>query len=114
ALRAGEPPKPTRGASLCTFRDTARILAGLPIAEDAADGTPAGAATLAGLRFAREHGMTAPSPDSQPSDTTGPQPGHEQAEAAEAVRDEPAPGPSASLPAQSATPETDPKAADSQ
>ena len=29
-LRAGEPPVPTRGAPLCTFRETARILAGLP------------------------------------------------------------------------------------
>ncbi len=29
-LRGGEPPKPTRGAPLCTFRETARILAGLP------------------------------------------------------------------------------------
>jgi len=114
ALRTGESPKPSRGASLCTFRDTARILAGLPITEGAADGAPTGAATLAGLRFAREHDMTAPSPDPQPSDTTDPQPGHEQAEAAEAVRDEPAPGPSANVPARSATPETDPKAADSQ
>ena len=30
ALRAGEPPVPSRGAPLCTFRETARILAGLP------------------------------------------------------------------------------------
>ena len=30
ALRAGQPPAPTRGAPLCTFRETARILAGLP------------------------------------------------------------------------------------
>ena len=114
ALRAGESPKPSRGASLCTFRDTARILAGLPITDDVTDATAPGAATLAGLRFAREHDMAAPSPDSQPSDTTNPQPGHERAEAAEAVKDEPAPGPSASVPAQSATSETDPKAADSQ
>ena len=30
SLRAGEPPVPSRGAPLCTFRETARILAGLP------------------------------------------------------------------------------------
>ncbi|TXI36613.1 MAG: NADH-quinone oxidoreductase subunit NuoE [Mycobacterium sp.] len=30
ALRAGEAVAPTRGAALCTFRQTARILAGLP------------------------------------------------------------------------------------
>lgn len=30
ALRAGEAVTPTRGAGLCTFRQTARILAGLP------------------------------------------------------------------------------------
>lgn len=30
ALRAGETVEPTRGAGLCSFRQTARILAGLP------------------------------------------------------------------------------------
>ena len=30
SLRAGQPLEPTRGAPLCTFRETARILAGLP------------------------------------------------------------------------------------
>ena len=43
-LRAGDPPIPTRGAPLCTFRETARILAGLPDPRPAAHpgqpGTP--------------------------------------------------------------------------
>ena len=29
-LRAGAPSSPTRGAPLCTFKETARILAGFP------------------------------------------------------------------------------------
>ncbi len=50
-LRAGRPVTPTRGATLCTFRQTARILAGVdPGAEDS---SPAGEATLAGLRVSR-------------------------------------------------------------
>jgi NADH-quinone oxidoreductase subunit E len=59
-LRAGQPPAPTRGlAPLCSFRQTSRILAGFPDprADDGQGG--AGAATLAGLRVAQEHGMTA-------------------------------------------------------
>src|SRR5215213_10663404 len=53
-LRAGQPPAPTRGAPLCTFKQTARVLAGLPDPERAAAQTPTGAATLAGLRIAKE------------------------------------------------------------
>ncbi|WP_110803468.1 NADH-quinone oxidoreductase subunit NuoE [Mycolicibacterium setense] len=62
-LRSGTPPAPTRGAPLCTFRETARTLAGLTDPE-----TPGGApgpATLAGLREARNRGMSTP-------DTAGP------------------------------------------
>jgi len=113
ALRIGEAPKPSRGASLCTFRETAKLLAGLPNTGDTSDSAPTGAATLAGLRFAHEHDMTAPQPDAQASDTSSSQAGHDQAEAAEVVKDEPAPAPSATVPAQSSTPETDPKATDS-
>jgi NADH-quinone oxidoreductase subunit E len=58
ALRAGEPPVPTRGAPLCTFRETARTLAGLP--DSRGSGTEVGDATLAGLRIAHERGMEAP------------------------------------------------------
>jgi NADH-quinone oxidoreductase subunit E len=57
-LRTGEPPAPTRGAPLCTFRETARTLAGLP--DSRGSGTEVGDATLAGLRIAHERGMTAP------------------------------------------------------
>lgn len=62
-LRSGRPPTPTRGAPLCTFRQTARILAGLPDPRPEHPGDP-GEPTLAGLRVAREHGMTAPEPTS--------------------------------------------------
>ncbi|OAH63771.1 NADH dehydrogenase [Dietzia cinnamea] len=61
-LRAGRPVTPTRGAPLCTFRETARILAGFPDPRPGAnDGAP-GEATLAGLRVARSRDMRAPEP----------------------------------------------------
>ncbi|MBT2387122.1 NADH-quinone oxidoreductase subunit NuoE [Streptomyces sp. ISL-11] len=54
-LRAGRPAEPTRGAPLCTYRETARILAGFPDprpgAVEASGG--AGPASLAGLRLAK-------------------------------------------------------------
>ncbi|WP_328396553.1 NADH-quinone oxidoreductase subunit NuoE [Nocardia sp. NBC_00416] len=60
ALRTGQTVTPTRGAPLCTFRDTARVLAGFPDTRPGVlDGDP-GAATLAGLDTARERGMRAP------------------------------------------------------
>ncbi|MCV7347814.1 NADH-quinone oxidoreductase subunit NuoE [Mycolicibacterium rhodesiae] len=58
-IRAGRPPQATRGSRVCSFRDTARTLAGLPGGVDSDGGAP-GDATLAGLRVARELGMTAP------------------------------------------------------
>lgn len=62
ALRSGESVRPTRGMPLCRFRETERILAGFPDERpDDGQGDP-GAPTLAGLRFAREQGMTAPEP----------------------------------------------------
>jgi NADH-quinone oxidoreductase subunit E len=51
-LRAGARVTPSRGAPLCTFRQTARILAGVD--PGAPDASPPGAATLAGLRIAKE------------------------------------------------------------
>ena len=64
SLRAGEPPVPSRGAPLCSFRETARILAGLPDDRPVtADGQVPHGATLAGLRVARELGMEAPPPE---------------------------------------------------
>ncbi|AXK84856.1 NADH-quinone oxidoreductase subunit NuoE [Nocardia farcinica] len=64
ALRAGEPVRPSRGAPLCTFRETARLLAGFPDERPGALDGAAGHATLAGLEIARDRNMTAPQPDS--------------------------------------------------
>ena len=52
ALRSGAAVTPTRGATLCPFRTTARTLAGLgdPVADDSGPGE----ATLAGLHVFRE------------------------------------------------------------
>src|SRR6266702_1681489 len=53
---------PSRGAPrLCPFREASRILAGFPDGQ-AGQGSQAGAATLAGLRVARQHGWAAPIP----------------------------------------------------
>ncbi|AFM16329.1 NADH dehydrogenase subunit E [Mycolicibacterium chubuense NBB4] len=112
ALRTGEPPRPSRSASLCGFRETARTLAGLGDPNTSAPQAP-GAPTLAGLRYAHEHDMTAPEPGPRPTDSAGTSSAEDRAEAADAVADQPAPAPSADVPARSSTPETDPKAADS-
>lgn len=54
-LRAGRAVQPTRGARLCTFKETARILAGFPDERPGAveEGGSAGPASLAGLRLAK-------------------------------------------------------------
>jgi NADH-quinone oxidoreductase subunit E len=94
-LQEGASVTPTRGAPLCTFRQTARILAGFPDERPGAnDGTP-GAATLAGLRIAHERGMQAPQPGAATSNVGGPD---DQRLAKESVRDQPAPAPSADVP----------------
>ncbi|HPX37229.1 MAG TPA: NADH-quinone oxidoreductase subunit NuoE [Mycobacterium sp.] len=54
ALREGQAVHPSRGTTLCPFRETARTLAGVGEAGDAG-GAP-GAATLAGLEVFRESG----------------------------------------------------------
>ena len=59
-LRAGRPVTPTRGATLCTFRETARILAGFPDPRPGANDFAPGEPTLTGLRSARERGMRVP------------------------------------------------------
>ncbi|MBI1759750.1 MAG: NADH-quinone oxidoreductase subunit NuoE [Actinobacteria bacterium] len=60
-LRAGTPPRPTRGAPLCGFREISRQLAGFlderPEARDAVSIAEPG---LAGLRLAVERGERAP------------------------------------------------------
>ena len=63
-LRAGNPVTPTRGPRrLVTWREAARILAGFND-DQATDGPAAGPADLVGLKIAKEHGWTAPEPDS--------------------------------------------------
>lgn len=59
ALRTGQRVTPTRGAPLCSFRETARILAGFPDRRPGAleAGGGAGPATLAGLEVSREDGI---------------------------------------------------------
>jgi NADH-quinone oxidoreductase subunit E len=112
SLRAGEPPLPSRGAPLCTFRETARVLAGLPDNRPITADGQVPTATLAGLRVARELDMQAPPPDAEPS-APPPKSDGTKAEAVETTKDEPAPGPSATVPAEPATTETDPSKTDS-
>jgi NADH-quinone oxidoreductase subunit E len=59
-LRAGRPVLPTRGARMCTFKETARVLAGFPDDRDGAveSGGSAGPASLVGLKLAK--GESAP------------------------------------------------------
>jgi NADH-quinone oxidoreductase subunit E len=54
-LIAGREVRPTRGAPLCTYKETARILAGFPDEREGANEATGGAgpATLAGLRLHR-------------------------------------------------------------
>lgn len=109
-LRAGEPVVATRGATICPFAETARTLAGMPGNGGPTGAADAGTATLAGVRIAAERGMSAPSVDGTTShaDTDG-----TEAEAVETTKDKPAPAPSATVPAEPATSETDPSATDS-
>ncbi|MEU6845251.1 NADH-quinone oxidoreductase subunit NuoE [Streptomyces sp. NPDC046716] len=75
-LRAGAQVSPTRGAPLCTFKETARILAGFPDEREGAveAGGSAGPASLIGLRLAK--GETPPArvvhPRSEARDTEPP------------------------------------------
>ena len=109
-LREGKPPIPTRGAPLCKFKETARVLAGLPDPEAAAAQTPTGDATLAGLRIAKERGMEAPAVTEVSDSHSGPD---DEKAATEATKDQAAPGPSADVPARPNEPETDPDATES-
>jgi NADH-quinone oxidoreductase subunit E len=96
-LREGATVTPSRGAPLCTFKQTARILAGFPDERPGAnDGAP-GDATLAGLRIAHARGMTAPEFGAR-GEAAGPD---DERITAETVRDEPAPAPSARVPPKS-------------
>jgi NADH-quinone oxidoreductase subunit E len=109
-LRAGQPPVPTRGTPLCTFRETSKVLAGLGDPTVAAAQSVPGDATLAGLRVAREKGMEAPDPAA-----TAPSHGgiNDTKAAAEATKNQSAPAPSADVPPKAGEPETDPDATES-
>src|SRR3954451_24714572 len=85
ALRAGEEDTPTRGATVCTWREAERVLAGFPDGR-ADEGPTGGKATLAGLRLARErnwpapaasHGGAPPPLDAVPGPRAEDQPGKE-------------------------------------
>jgi NADH-quinone oxidoreductase subunit E len=63
-LREGKRPVPSRGAPLCTLRETSVQLAGFEDAREAGlEGASAGEPTLAGARLAAEAGITAPAFD---------------------------------------------------
>ncbi|KAA0115152.1 NADH-quinone oxidoreductase subunit NuoE [Mycolicibacterium sp. P9-22] len=94
-LRSGAPVTPTRGAPMCTFKQTARILAGFPDQRPGANDAAPGDATLAGLEVAHERGMTAPATGESGSTASGPD---DERIAEETARNEPAPAPSADLP----------------
>ncbi len=60
-LRAGQRPDPTRGAPLCSFRETERIIAGFRDERAVADDAPAtGGPTERGVMLAVERGESAP------------------------------------------------------
>jgi len=58
-LQAGTEVKSPRGATICTWKEAERVLAGFPDGR-ADEGPTGGKATLAGLRLARERNWTAP------------------------------------------------------
>jgi NADH-quinone oxidoreductase subunit E len=80
-LRAGRPVDPTRGAPMCTFKETARILAGFPDERPGAveASGSAGPASLTGLRLAKGETGTARvvHPRGGPADTAHGAAGHE-------------------------------------
>ncbi|MFG1808692.1 NADH-quinone oxidoreductase subunit NuoE [Streptomyces sp. NPDC049040] len=81
-LIAGREVRPTRGAPLCTYKETARILAGFPDTREGAVEASggAGAASLAGLRLhrgeapARVVGQRAESPSEDGGSFSAPSP----------------------------------------
>ncbi|MER7771396.1 NADH-quinone oxidoreductase subunit NuoE [Kitasatospora sp. NPDC096140] len=92
-LRAGREVRPTRGARLCGFKETARILAGFPDERPGAndESGAGGAPSLAGLRLARGEalpgtpGARVVSPRNEPPRNEPPRTGS----ATEAPRNEP-------------------------
>ena len=72
-IQAGNLPMPTRGASLCTFTQVSRVLAGFPDGR-ADEGPSAGPATLAGLAIYREQQREQPAASELPVLTDAPAP----------------------------------------
>lgn len=64
-LASDEPVRSSRGATITSWRQAERVLAGFPDGR-ADEGPTAGHASLAGLRIAREQGWTAPHPAEEP------------------------------------------------
>jgi NADH-quinone oxidoreductase subunit E len=91
-LRSGAEVKSPRGATVCTWKEAERVLAGFPDGR-ADEGPTGGKATLAGLRLARERNWTAP-PASHggappPLDAAaGPRPEDQPGKESQAVRTE--------------------------
>ena len=76
ALTAGRDVVPTRGANkVCTFKQVSRVLAGFPDGR-ADEGSGSGAASLEGLRLAREKNWRAPAPDGDDDGHEGGEAGH--------------------------------------
>jgi len=69
-LRSGTTVTPTRGATLCTFKEVSRVLAGFPDGR-AHEGPAAGPATLAGLEIYRSQQEDAAKPASPASEKDG-------------------------------------------
>jgi len=67
-LREGNEVKSPRGATICTWKEAERVLAGFPDGR-ADEGPTGGKATLAGLRLARERSWKAPGAAAKSSDT---------------------------------------------
>lgn len=72
-LAAGEEVQSTRGATITSWRNTERVLAGFPDGR-ADEGPAAGEPSLRGLRIANERGWHAPDPASIPA----PEPAEEE------------------------------------
>ncbi|KAA0021633.1 NADH-quinone oxidoreductase subunit NuoE [Antrihabitans cavernicola] len=101
SLRTGDTLAPTRGAPLCTFRETARVLAGFPDERPGASAAAGsgGEATLRGLRVAHERGMSAPAVPAAPT-----APAQPDQPPADSTKDKAAPAPSATVPPDSTAP----------
>ena len=66
ALAAGQEVRASRGATITSWAEAERVLAGFPDGR-ADEGPAAGDASLRGLRLAQERGWTAPDPASLPA-----------------------------------------------